>query len=91
MHLGPFSNNIMFQKGESYVTDALQRIETSTDAQAAAQHADLIIEAIVENMDVKKNLFRSLDKVAPKYADLRPLLSATVSIMKHRLSQCKDV
>lgn len=62
------------QKGESYVKDALQRIETSTDVQAAVQHADLVIEAIVENMDVKKNLFSSLDKAAPKYAFLDPAL-----------------
>ncbi|GAV08103.1 hypothetical protein RvY_17844 [Ramazzottius varieornatus] len=55
------------EKGELYVSDALQRIETSTDAQAAVQHADLVIEAIVENMDVKKNLFSSLDKAAPRH------------------------
>jgi len=35
-----------------------------------AKDIDLVIEAAVENMDVKQNIFRTLDEVAPKQAIL---------------------
>lgn len=35
-------------------------------AEESVQSADLVIEAIVENLEVKKKLFSSLDKVAPE-------------------------
>ena len=28
---------------------------------------DLLIEAIIENMEIKQNLFSMLDKIAPRY------------------------
>ena len=42
------------------------RIETGTDALAAAADADLVVEAIPENLDLKRKLFASLDAVAPE-------------------------
>jgi 3-hydroxyacyl-CoA dehydrogenase len=60
-------DSLLFQKAESFVRNAVQLIQTTTDAQQPAQHADLIIEAIVENLDTKKNLFRNLDKAASKW------------------------
>ena len=44
----------------------LQNVSTSTDAGAAAQSSDLVLEAIVENLKVKQDLFGRLDKVAPE-------------------------
>lgn len=38
----------------------------TTDATKAAQEADLVIEAIVENMAVKKSLFKLIAASAPK-------------------------
>ncbi|MFC4184150.1 3-hydroxybutyryl-CoA dehydrogenase [Saccharococcus thermophilus] len=47
----------------------LSRLTPSTDLQNAAQ-VDLVIEAIVENMDVKTKLFAELDQIAPPHAIL---------------------
>ncbi|KIL52689.1 3-hydroxybutyryl-CoA dehydrogenase [Jeotgalibacillus campisalis] len=47
----------------------LARISRSTDIQDAA-HADLIIEAAVENMTVKTEIFKKLDQAAPAHAIL---------------------
>jgi 3-hydroxybutyryl-CoA dehydrogenase len=48
---------------------ALSRLELSSDLQNA-QHADLVIEAAVENMDIKSKLFSELDRIAPEHAIL---------------------
>ncbi|MGJ9385441.1 3-hydroxybutyryl-CoA dehydrogenase [Salipaludibacillus sp. CF4.18] len=47
----------------------LQRIQTSTELRNA-KNADIIIEAAVENMEVKKSLFTKLDSYAPAHAIL---------------------
>ena len=39
----------------------------TTDGPAAAKTADLVVEAIVENLEVKRQLYSSLDKVAPAH------------------------
>ncbi|XP_052070005.1 hydroxyacyl-coenzyme A dehydrogenase, mitochondrial-like [Mytilus californianus] len=53
--------------GEQFVSDILGRITTQTDSNAAVANTDLVIEAIVENIDIKKKLFSSLDKAAPQH------------------------
>lgn len=53
------------QAGEKFVTESLGRIKTLTDAGEAAKSADLVVEAIVENMAVKHKLFKQLDEVRP--------------------------
>ncbi|XP_064625701.1 hydroxyacyl-coenzyme A dehydrogenase, mitochondrial-like [Lineus longissimus] len=55
------------QKGESFLTETLARLHTETDANKAAASSDLIIEAIVENLEVKKKLFGGMDKTAPQH------------------------
>jgi len=39
----------------------LSRIATSTDMEAAAKHADFIVEAATENYELKKKIFATLD------------------------------
>lgn len=56
----------LFQKQSSFVADVMGRIETNTDAVAAAKSTDLVVEAIVENLDIKKRLFTALDAAVPK-------------------------
>lgn len=41
----------------------LERIRTTTDMKEAVAEADLVIEAVFENMDVKKKVFRELNEV----------------------------
>lgn len=47
----------------------LARLHATTDL-GDAKNADLVIEAVVENMEVKKDLFRKLDEIAPSQAIL---------------------
>ncbi|XP_070544256.1 hydroxyacyl-coenzyme A dehydrogenase, mitochondrial-like isoform X2 [Ptychodera flava] len=51
-------------KGEEFIKGIMGNISTSTDAPGAVANTDLVIEAIIENMDIKKKLFTELDKVA---------------------------
>ena len=46
---------------ESAAGDALKRIQVATDLEPAVREADLIIEAVPENPDLKKNLFSQAD------------------------------
>ncbi|XP_046427811.1 hydroxyacyl-coenzyme A dehydrogenase, mitochondrial-like isoform X1 [Neodiprion fabricii] len=52
-------------EGEKLVKTALASIDVSTDLQAAVKTTDLVIEAIVENLEAKHKLFASIDDVAP--------------------------
>ncbi|GIP63697.1 3-hydroxybutyryl-CoA dehydrogenase [Virgibacillus pantothenticus] len=49
--------------------DTLLRIERAATIQDAAK-ADLVIEAVVENMDVKTAIFHELDQIAPAHTIL---------------------
>lgn len=60
-----FKDNV--EEGGKFITDTMSRINTTVDAGAAVTNSDLIIEAIVENMDVKHKLFSELDQKAPSH------------------------
>jgi len=51
------------EKGEKLVQATLGRITYMTDAKKSVQSADLVVEAIVENLKIKQDLFKSLDTV----------------------------
>lgn len=51
--------------GEQFVADTLSRVGTSTSLQDAVRDADLVLEAVVENLAVKHDLFRAVDAAAP--------------------------
>ncbi|KAG9275629.1 hydroxyacyl-coenzyme A dehydrogenase, mitochondrial [Astyanax mexicanus] len=55
------------EAGEEFLQKAMKNISTSTDAAAVVQKTDLVVEAIVENLKVKQDLFSTLDKVAPEH------------------------
>src|SRR6478609_3178874 len=61
------------------VDAAFNRLSFSTDLQAAAAGADLVIEAAVEKLDVKRRLFSDLDRFAPPHAILATNSSSIVS------------
>jgi 3-hydroxyacyl-CoA dehydrogenase len=54
--------------GEKYVQDTLSRLKPLVLLEESAQNSDLVIEAIVENVNAKHNLFSKLDKIAPSHA-----------------------
>ena len=45
----------------------LSSISTSTDAASVVHSTDLVVEAIVETLQVKSELFKRLDKFAAEY------------------------
>ena len=49
---------------------ALARLIPMVDIQEAVKDADFIIEAVPENLELKKSVFADLDKYAPKHAIL---------------------
>lgn len=51
---------------EEIKTQTLANISTQTDLAAAVQHAELVVEAATENMDLKLKIFKQLDEVAPQ-------------------------
>jgi 3-hydroxybutyryl-CoA dehydrogenase len=62
-------------------TQALTRIKDSNDLAQAAGHADLIIEAVVEDFDVKQGVFKTLGERAAKDAILASN-SSTIAISR---------
>lgn len=57
------------RKTEEEVQEILSRIEKSLDL-TDAKDADIVIEAAVENMEVKHSIFKALDEAAPEHAIL---------------------
>lgn len=54
---------------EDEKSQVLGRIQTSLDLKDA-HDVDIVIEAAVENMEIKSTIFKTLDEVAPKHAIL---------------------
>lgn len=72
--------NLMVKHGiykEDVVEPALSRVRTTTSLEEAAKDADFILEAVVENMEIKQNLFRQLDELSRPEA----VLASNTSVM----------
>ena len=67
------------QQADLFLEDTQARIVYSTDAESAAKCADLVIEAVMEDMDVKKELFECLDAVCPRQVVICNLGSVLIS------------
>jgi 3-hydroxyacyl-CoA dehydrogenase len=48
---------------ETFVKETLSQLHTSLDLKDAVKNSDLVVEAIVENLDLKHKLFSSIDSV----------------------------
>lgn len=70
------------------VSQSLARIATSTEPAEAARHADLVVEAVAEHIDVKSGLYPILDEAAPEHAILASNTSSisitTLGALTHR-------
>jgi len=62
----------------------LSRLSAVTDLDAAASRADLVVEAIPESLDLKRELFARLSEVAPEHA---LLATNTSSISVARIAE----
>jgi 3-hydroxybutyryl-CoA dehydrogenase len=67
------------ERGEA--DQALDRVAMTTDLEQAAADADVVIEAIVEDLDAKRDLFEKLDRLAPPNTVLATN-SSTIGISK---------
>jgi 3-hydroxybutyryl-CoA dehydrogenase len=70
---GPFGLKRLLEKGkitESQMQEILSRIKTTTNLIEAARSADFAIEAVFEDLEVKKRVFKELDAHAPRHAIL---------------------
>ena len=68
--IATITKNLDRQVAKGAITEAdknttLKNITTFTDLKAAAQNADLVIEAASENADIKAKLFKQLDEICP--------------------------
>lgn len=61
------------------VDAALARMVYTTDSMSAARAADFVLEAAVERLDIKRQLFSDLDDAAPEHAILATNSSAIPS------------
>lgn len=61
---------------KAFVDGVLSRIRGSTNMHDAVRSADLVIEAVVENLEVKQKLFASIDKVS-----VAPLTNAILTLL----------
>lgn len=64
---------VCVQKQKQFVQETRARITTTTDLRAAVAspsgaEADLVIEAIVENLEAKQALFTKLEAIARQYS-----------------------
>jgi len=59
---------LMAQKGigsQDRIEPAIQRIRTTTDLAEAVSHAQFVVEAVLENLDLKQDVFKDLDALCP--------------------------
>jgi len=50
-------------EAETFVKETLSRLSTSLDLKEAVKNTDLVVEAVVENLDLKHKIFSSIDSV----------------------------
>jgi 3-hydroxybutyryl-CoA dehydrogenase len=68
---GPFGLEKAIEKGKITREQAeavLSRIKVTTDLAAAVKEADFVIEAVFEDLDLKKKVFHEVDELAPPHA-----------------------
>jgi 3-hydroxybutyryl-CoA dehydrogenase len=80
---------------QQQVEAALGRVRTTTDLRTAVEHTDFVIEAVFEDLDVKRLVYRELDAAAPESAVLASN-SSTIGISKladvtHRPDRCVNM
>ena len=54
-------------KGETFIKETMSRLSTTTTADDALKTADLVVEGVTENLELKQKLFTNLDTLAPSH------------------------
>lgn len=66
---GPFGFMKLVERGKlnlNQVNESMKRIETTTDYDEFSKKVDVVIEAVPENPELKKKIFRLLDEKCPE-------------------------
>jgi 3-hydroxybutyryl-CoA dehydrogenase len=63
-------NNLELMADHDFITPeqidrALARVSTTTNTEKGVDGADFVVEAVVENLEVKQNIFKKLDQLCP--------------------------
>lgn len=53
------------KSAEKFIDDTLSKIKVTMNVAKSAEDADLVIEAITENIKIKERIFKTLDEAAP--------------------------
>jgi len=56
------------KSARKFITDVLGCVTTTQSVELGCKNADLVIEAIIEDLDVKKYFFQKIDALAPPHA-----------------------
>ena len=57
--------NFLIVGAEKFIQESLARLKTSTNAEKSLETADLVIESVTENLELKQKLFATYDQMAP--------------------------
>jgi 3-hydroxybutyryl-CoA dehydrogenase len=71
-------------------TAAFNLLEFTDDLEKAAGDADYVIEAVIEKLDVKREIFKKLDKITPKHAILASNSSTIVNSLLAEVTSRPD-
>jgi 3-hydroxyacyl-CoA dehydrogenase len=54
------------EAAQKFISEAVGRLHTATRVNEAIGTADLVVEAVVENIQLKQKLFKEFDALAPE-------------------------
>ena len=60
------TNNFNREKSIEKATNAIENIKIETDQKKALEDADLVIESITENIEIKRNLYEQISNLLPE-------------------------
>lgn len=77
---------------EEELQQSMKRISYLISLKEAAQHADLVIEAVLEKIELKMDIFKQLDEICPQHTILATNTSTMspteIAAQTNRSSQC---
>ena len=79
-NLNLLASNAIIQEDD--ISKTLHRIQTSTELETVAENADFVVEAVIENLPLKQQIFGKLDAICPPHTILA---SNTTALMPSQI------